>query len=830
MKNWKLVAERWMVQWGHFVYRHRWWVLAVMILLVVAVASQMRHLYFDTSNEAFFHADDPVLINYLDFRDQFGREDVVMVAVETDEVFDTQFLRTLQQMQKDLEKEVPYIRDVTSLLTVRDTRGSEDELIVRDLIEDIPTDPAQLKALKEYVLSSPSYPNWIISEDGKLTNITLELVPFVLENPSEEDALTGFDDETTAIASIDREEALEEFKSLGPIQERELVETVKAITARYEGDNFKIILAGGPVFSSEMGKSMETSMPKLSGIALGTMVLLLLVLFRRISGVLLPVLIVLISLIFTLGTMGLSGRPFTVVNQLLPSFLLAVGVADAVHLLTLFYRRREKDYSKEDSIVYALGHSGLAIIMTSITTTGGMWSFANAEVAPIGDLGFFGGFGVLSAMLFTLTLLPALLAIIPSGPKTLFQRKPSEPGGPIDRVLSFFAEISIRYPSRVLIGSFLIVSFMAIGLTQLNVSHWPVRWFPDDHPFRVSTEVIDTRMGGSATLEVLFDTKTPGGIYEPDFMEKVSEVERIATTEMSFPNGIVVKNTQSVLDVLKESNKALNENRDEFYKVPDTRELIAQELFLFSNSGSDDLERLVDVGFSKARLSLSIPNTDTRDTLDYTYELDAHLQRIFGDSIHYGTAGIMKLWQATADNVISGMIESYSLALVLITVLMIVFLGSLRLGLLSMIPNLIPIVLTMSLMGWLGLSLDFFTVLTGSIGIGLVVDDTIHFFSVFSRYYRKSGDPATAVRATMQTTGRALLFTTLVLVCGFAAYTAAEFVNIFALGLLIAFCIGTALIMDILVAPALMMKVYRKKEVAKKRSVKAKPVRLAKAN
>ncbi|MFZ8996179.1 MAG: efflux RND transporter permease subunit [bacterium] len=819
MQKWKKSVDHNMERWGYLVVRYRWLVIALSLLVVGGFASQMRHLYFDASNEAFFKGDDPILVNYNSFRDQFGRDDLILVGIDTPEVFNAEFLRKLQAMQDDLEREVPHIREVNSLLTVRSTRGAEDELIVGDLIEEIPEDSQRLAALKEYVLSSPTYPNWVISPDGQLTTITLELNPYVLPESGEEDLLGGFDDtamDADLMGGFDEAAATDgtDMQAVTSVEENEAIIATKAVMERYEGENFRTFISGGPVYGSSIQDSMQSNLPKFSGISIGLMFLLLLVLFRRISGVLLPILLVVLSMVVTLGFMGAFGRPFTVINQILPSFILAIGVADAVHVLTIFYRHRMVGNSKGDSVAYALSHSGLAIVMTSFTTAGGLWSFANAASAPIADLGIYGGLGVLAAMALTLTLLPAILAVLPGGPQPLFGRKDLDQAehtpSLADHVLSSCGKLAVNHPKQVMIGCGVVVMIALVGIAQLRPSNWPLRWFPENAEFRQHTQIIDSRMGGSSNIEVLLNTGKSGGLYEPDFMNRLDQLNTVATEELKFPKGEVVGKAQSVLDVLKESNRALNENRAEFYAVPQARDLIAQEMFLFSNSGSDDLEKLTDVGFSMARLSLYIPNLDAIDSIVFTGQLEEKIQSIFGNTIEYSITGIAQLWAGTMTNVLNSMRNSYIIALILITGLMVVFLGSWKVGLLSMIPNLTPILITLGLMGFFDLPLDPFTILIGSIGIGLVVDDTVHFLSVFQRYFDRYGNAARAIQETMMTTGKALLFTTLILVGGFASYMAADFVNIFAFGMLLVVCIGSALILDVLAAPALMMLVYGK--------------------
>ena len=231
-----------------------------------------------------------------------------------------------------------------------------------------------------------------------------------------------------------------------------------------------------------------------------------------------------------------------------------------------------------------------------------------------------------------------------------------------------------------------------------------------------------------------------------------------------------------------------------------------------------------------ARLSLYIPNLDAIDSIVFTKQLEEKIQNIFGNTIEYSITGIAQLWAGTMTNVLNSMRDSYIIALILITALMVVFLGSWKVGLLSMIPNLTPILITLGLMGFFDLPLDPFTILIGSIGIGLVVDDTVHFLSVFQRYFDRYGDAARAIQETLMTTGRALLFTTLILVGGFASYMAADFVNIFAFGMLLVVCIGSALILDVLAAPALMMLVYGKQSSLKQPRAYQKEIGFAELN
>jgi predicted RND superfamily exporter protein len=342
------------------------------------------------------------------------------------------------------------------------------------------------------------------------------------------------------------------------------------------------------------------------------------------------------------------------------------------------------------------------------------------------------------------------------------------------------------------------------GASRLEFSHYPMLWLPEGDPFRVATTLIDRSLRGSMDLEVLLET--PGvedGFQDPEVLERLDQLRTYAASLEV--NGIRVANTVSLSDVLKETNQALNENRPEYYAVPKDRRLVAQELLLFENSGSDDLEDMVDSRFSKASFTLRIPWVDAIHLIPFIDEVERHFKRVFQDQVQVTMTGGAVVFSRTFAGVIYSMAQSYVLALLIVSPLMILLIGTFRGGLISMIPNLTPIVLTLGMMGWVGFALDFSTMMIGAIVLGVAVDDTIHFLHVFQRNYRDSLDSTMAVRCTLETTGRAILFTSIVLCVGFSSFTLATMKNLVEIGLLTCFAIAAAFLADVLLSPALMV-------------------------
>jgi predicted RND superfamily exporter protein len=775
---------------ARFIYRNSIKTALLVLALAAAAVSQLPKIAIDTSTEGFLHKDDPTLLEYNAFREQFGRDEMIIIALNPPEVFDMGFMEKLRAFHSDLLESVPHLDDITSLVNARNTRGEEDSLVVEDLFEDWPESEAELAMKKERALSNPLYKNLLVSEDGAFTTVVIKTNAYSTRGDVE-DILAGFE-ETGAPPG--------RGSFLTDEENSAVVRAVREVMERHRSPEFSMYLAGSPVVTDTLKRSMLRDMKRFMALVLASMATLLFVMFRRASGVVLPLAVVAFSLFTTLGLMAASGVPLKLPTQILPSFLLAVGVGASVHILAIFYRRFDSTGDRQDALAYAMGHSGLAVAMTGLTTAGGLISFATADIAPIADLGFFASTGVMASLFYTVVLLPALISLLP-----LKARRPARgPGRPtlLDRALSGIGDFATGRPVLILAVSAALLALSIAGAARIRFSHNVLGWLDERLGVRVATEKIDSELRGSISMEVVLDTGRTNGLYEPDTLKAL---DRLGESAKSYTAGdVFVGKTLSVADILKEIHRALNEDRQEFYAIPEDRELIAQEFLLFENSGSDDLEDVVDSQFSKARFTLKVPFLDAIAYGRFMKDIEGRFHETFGDDVRITVTGLLPLLSRTLYNVMLSMAKSYVIAAVVITLLMLLLIGELRLGLLSMVPNLAPIVLTLGIMGWFGLPMDMFTMLVGSIAIGLAVDDTIHFMHNFRRYFAETGDVREAVHRTLQGTGRAMLVTSCVLSLGFFIFMLSSMNNLFRFGLLTGLTIVFALLADYFIAPALM--------------------------
>jgi uncharacterized protein len=793
--------------------RWKWSALLILLLATALLLTHLPKITIDTSNEGFLRADDPILLSYNRFREQFGREEVILIALRPSDLFAPPFLQKLGRLHRDIERKVPHLDEVTSLVNVRYTIGQEELLLVEDLMEAFEDTPEGREQLKAAALSHPFYNNLLISDAGDLATIVVETRAFS-EEAVDDPLSAGFDEPGIE----DGEGELNQERTFLTDEENgEVVAAVMKLVEQYRGEDFPIEVAGSPIVMEVLKKSMQSDMRQFTLTMVGIIFLFLFLLFRRVSGIVAPLMVVIFSLLATIALMALSGVPLKLPTQILPSFILAVGIGDSVHILSIFYRRFEQTGERDASIQYALGHSGLAVVMTSFTTAAGLFSFSTAELGAVAELGAFGGGGVLFAMLYSLLLLPILLAILPIRQRRGSTQEVAGTGGGdggnhlMDRLLNRAVSIATNHASTVVFVSLLLFVVAIGGITQLDFRHDVMKWLPAEKPIRLATEHLDRDLDGSISVEILVDSGVDEGLYDPQLIADLAGLQdglvRFGEGESELKAGKRI----SVVDVLRETHQALNENREAFYTVPTERKLIAQELLLFENSGSDDLENMVDSTLRTARLTLRLPWRDAGTYTEIVDEVQTRVREAFADNVKTEVTGLMMIFARTLDAMMSSMIQSYTIAAFVITGMMIVLVGHIRLGLISMIPNLLPITLVLGLMGIVGLPLDAFTMLIGSIALGLAVDDTVHFMHNFQRYYRQSGDTVVAISDTLHTAGRAMVVTTIVLSLGFLIFMRSDMNNLINFGGLTGLAIILALLADLLLAPALMTLIFGKK-------------------
>ncbi len=786
---------------AHVLYQNPFKVLFISLLFIGFLSFQAGKITIDTSSESMFYPDDPIITEYKAFQDQFGRDEVVFIAAISSDIFKADFLKKLKSFHNNLENEVPHIQKIYSLINAESLRSDEDAPIVEELLSNWPEKESDLTALKKNVLNNPVLKNFV-SENSKLTGILIQTGSVEEKHYGEEDLIADLNDETL----LDGPEP-EKLSFLSEKERREFVDALRGVVKSYHGSDFSVLLTGYPVLLDTFNRIIAKDVVFLGTLGLVVVSFFLWLLFRRISGLVIPAIIICSSLFSTFGVMALFKIPMTLTTSAMPTFILAVGVADAIHILSVFYRHFHNGVNKKDAISFAMAHSGPPVLLTSLTTAAGLISFTFTDLLVITQLGACAAVGVVFAFVYTIVLMPAILALIPIKQKQT--RGEEKQTFFVDRALLSIAGFSTGHPLKI-VAACLVVSLIAFPFVcKLNFDFNLVDAMADPKTLK-ELSLLDKELKGTVALEVVADTKKINGISKLGVLNKI---ENFANKMLNYKDkDLTVGKVTSIGDLVKGINLALNENDYAYYKIPQDQKTLSQEIFLLRSSGLEGLQSFVDGNFSKARITIYTTWADSTVYEDFINVVQQQLTELFQDTADIRITGMMAFFTRALNAAVQSMAEGYMYAFLAITILMVFLVGDVKLGLIVMLPNILPIFLILGVVGYLKIPLDMLTMLIGCIAMGIVVDDTMHFVYNFQMYYGQSKDPYEAVRKTMTSTGRAIFITSIILSSCFYVQLLASTKSTVRFGLLTGTVIILALLSDFFLAPALMVLVKGKQK------------------
>ena len=754
----KAYAE-WLVRW-------RYLILVTTLVLVAAAASGLQFISFKTDYRVFFSEDNLQLKAFEQLQNTYTKTDNVMfvLAPKDGNVFTPETLASVARLT-EASWQIPYSIRVDSITNYQHTRAEGDDLLVADLVAD----PQQLsvddfQAIRNIALNEPLLVHRLISENGQVTavNITIQLP----------DEGTGKEvPEITAFA-------------------RDLVKEVEA-----GNPNMDVYLTGMVIMNNSFPEvsihDQQTLIPIMFGIVLLTLVLLL----RSFSAMLATFLVIVFSIMAAMGLAGWLGIALTPPSASSPTIILTLAVADCVHVLVTLLHGMRHGLEKTAAIIDSLRINLQPVFLTSLTTIIGFLSMNFSDAPPFRDLGNIVAMGVAAAFLFSVTFLPALMSLLPVRVKPAAEYNTQF----VDR----FANFVVAYRNYLFWGMGIIVLTLVSFLPRNELNDEFIKYFDETVDFRTDTEFATENITGIYTIDYSLSGGESGGINEPAFLQ---DVEDFAQWFRQQPH---VLHVNTLTDIMKRLNKNMHGDDSEYYRLPDKRDLSAQYLLLYEMSlpYGLDLNNQIDISKSATRLTVSLESVSSNELLS----IEARAQQWLHDNapqMKSSGASPSVMFAYIGQRNIRSMLMGTSVALVLISLILIFALRSVKIGLVSLVPNLAPAAMGFGLWGLLygqvGLGLSVVMGLT----LGIVVDDTVHFLSKYLRARREQGlNAEDAVRYAFHTVGIALIVTTLVLVAGFIVLTQSAFKLNSDMGLLTAITIALALIADFVFLPPLLMKV-----------------------
>ena len=739
-----------------FILRHRVAVLAVLLAVTAVAGYFAARVAFDNTIEIWFLEGDEGLAGYRRFLDLFESDELVVVAMAPGDVFTTQNLALVDRIARRLRGIDNVIR-VTSLTDVEVPRAVDGGVEIGPLMDGIPSDPAELEDIRRRALSNPLLSGTLLSPKGDATAIVAQIAH-----------IQGQFDYKVALLKQVRE-ILSEEASGGPA----------------------LHLGGAPVIDDAFFRYTERDFDTFMPVAFLLVTIVIFVIFRRPSSVMLPLSVVLLSEVWTFGLMGLLGLKINVVSTILAPLLLAVGIADSIHLLSEYFDELGAGRSRQEAIVGATGNVFTPCLLTSVTTAAGLLSLLTSELGPIREFGAMAAVGVLLAFVITMVFMPVALSFLKPRPGRALA---TSGNGPLVRALLCLGRLGTRRPGVVIGVSVLLAVAAVAAVTRLEVGTNSMDYFRRSDPVRQDIDFIDARIGGTASIEFLLQGDEPGAFKEPAALAKM---EALSAYLEDLPG---VSRAYSIVDYLKEMNRVLHGGDPKYYVLPATRAEAAQYLLLME--GSDDLDDLIQDDAQIARVSARIRMEDSMALSARVDEIEAYLATHFRDGIRAQATGLVMLMHEMEAYLLQSQIRSFAVAFVVIVILMGMMLRSLTLGLFAMIPNVLPVLLTMGIMGVAGIHLDVGTVTIASIILGLVVDDSIHFLYRIREELPRCRDTAEAILVSIRSVGKPIFSTSVILALGFWVLCLASFKPNINFGLLSGTAIVLALLADLIVLPA----------------------------
>jgi predicted RND superfamily exporter protein len=769
-------------------YDHRWWVLMGCIALTVGSAALASKARVDNSYEAYFDPDDGTFLAYEQYRDDFGSDEISYILYEAPGFehgpWNLEVMQRISQLTTALEDEVPFVYEVTSLANAELVQGAPDGIEIRELREDFPETQAELLRERELYRAKPMLVGGILSADTNHGAIIIEM------DRSSTDPL--------AEIRLDPEGG----NALDNLYPQVTFAAIEEILARPEYEGIRFYHSGDVPLNDAYNTIIHGESVFLNLLTLSVITAVFFFFFRSFVSIVSPGLVVQLSLITCVGLIGLLGWSLDLSFGTVPTLLTAIGVAHAVHILSEFRARFAELGDRRDALVEAIHLVGTPCLLTSLTTAVGFASMSFVPIKSISHMAVYSAFGVMMAFVLSLTLLMALLSFGPRTPRravTEIDRIRAKGGLLVHAALVAIAEFDVR--NRVPILFFFGILFVAsgFGISRLVVdSNW-LEDFSSRVPLKSITHKVDDVMGGVTNVIYLFDAGEAEGIKEPAVLREMERVENVARSHD------LVRKTYSLVDIVKDLNQAFHGDDPAWHRIPESRELVAQYLLLYEMSGGEEAQELVSTDYRRASLELRLELATTNEIGELVEAIDAQLEREPLQSSAVSLTGIGALWLKLLDYIVASQVQGFLIAFAVIGVMMCAVFRSLRIGLFAMVPNLSPVVLTLGVMGWVGIPLDYNKLFIAVVAIGIAVDDTIHLMFRFHHEFKRTGDYVEALHISMEEVGRALFITSVALVLGFLCLTFSVMASSITFGVLLSVTIVVALVADFLLMPALVL-------------------------
>ncbi len=752
------------------VVGRRWLTIVLSLVAMLALAAGAQYItVVDVDVRNHFSKDDPhiVALDQLEATYSLSDAALIVVAPQSGTAFTPEALVAIEELTDRLWR-TPYVTRVDSITNYSHSEGLEDELIVAPLIDDANSlSDSDIERIREIALGTEEVAGRFVSRDGRVAGLVVSV-------------------------------ALPEDRQLGRFEVTDFLHGTAA-EAREQYPTIDYHLTGELILNRAMKQAIDDDMGVLAPITLGTMLLVAIVLLRSLWGMVAILVMLIAVMLSALGFTGWVGLKLYGESGAALFVLMAVTVAHSVHIIEGMRAGLRQSMDRPQAAVHSLQANVWPVLLTSVTTAIGFLSLNFAEMPPFRVMGNIVAFGAMAAFVFSVTLLPAFLTVVP-------MRGGSAPPGKAD-LFDRLARFVISYRTILLWSVAAVMVVLIAGISRIELQENWLELLDESYEFRRSTDFVSENFTGVETYEYSLNSGREGGITDVEYLR---QVDAFAEWSRSQPE---VAHVFAISDIMKRLNKNLHGDDPDFYVLPDDSDLAAQYLLLyeFSLPVGRDLNNLIDVERSSTRVSVVLKSLTTREKVDLDNRTQAWFRQNAPD-LETQATGVSVVGAHSIQRNIEGMLRGTIAAMAIVSLLLLFVFRSIRLGLISLVPNFAPAAMAMGLWGYLVGEVGVAASVVTAIAFGIIVDDTIHFMTKYVGARKRGLLPSESVQSAFGAVGKALTATTVVFALGFMVFAASGLVTNQALGLLVGITVIIALLADFLFLPPLLMALDATKE------------------
>ena len=734
---------------------------AAVLVVTLLLGWQIPRLRIDESAEGLMVQHDPGRAVYEKAKVRFGNDNLTVVLVKADDVFAPDVLAVVKRLSDGLAA-LPAVTRVESLTTVKNIKGEGDALDTDPLVETLPRTAAEVERIRADALGNRVLVGNLVARDARATGIT------TYADPRPDDA--GFN--------------------------HRFVGQVEALIARENRPGLTIYQVGAPYTKATYADYVKADQKTVIPLSIAVLLITLLLSFRMLQGVVIPIVTAVTSIVWALGLMAVFDLPLTILTGILPSLLLAIGFTEDVHMISQYHHRLELGDDKLTALRTMVTESALPILITTGTTVVGFGSLVTTDITMLIQFGWASSLGLTANFVVTLALLPPLLRFwrVPRRFRHAVLTDESR-HGTIPRLMQRLGEFNLRYRVPILVVTGLLTAGSLVGWYSLRVNTDLISFFPERSPIRTRIEDLHRSLAGGLGFYIVLDTGRADGAKDPAFLTLVADLQdHLAGTGM-------IDRSVSVADYLRKMNREMHGGDPAFETIPQTSDQVAQYLLMLEGQ---ELTKFIDFDASAANIVVRHNLTGSGDLSALLRRIDAWVARNVPPNVSVKPTGETILFNNASDYMAINELTSFAWTFLIIGVIHALLFMSVKAGALSLIPNVVPILFNYGLMGLLGIPLNTGNALIASIAIGIAVDDTVHHMVTYNRQLNIHHDQKIAMFNTMRSQGRPIIYVSLALAAGFLALAFSSFVPTVQFGWLAAGVMLLAMAGELILTPILM--------------------------